>query len=82
MIQKHKAEAFRRLHDAPGAFVIANAWDAGSARLLETLGFKALAISTRFSPNSDSREPDLTGNALCRKAGSWHGRISNMNRKR
>ena len=29
MIQKHKAEAFRRLHD--GAFVIANAWDAGSA---------------------------------------------------
>ena len=46
MIQKHKAEAFRRLHDAPGAFVIANAWDAGSARLLETLGFKALATTS------------------------------------
>ena len=34
-----KAVAFRALHDAPGAFVITNAWDAGSAKLLAGLGF-------------------------------------------
>ena len=41
-----KAVAFRALHDAPEAFVIANAWDAGSAKLLAGLGFKALATSS------------------------------------
>jgi 2-methylisocitrate lyase-like PEP mutase family enzyme len=41
-----KADAFRKLHDGPGAFVIANAWDAGSARLLENLGFKAIATTS------------------------------------
>ncbi len=46
MTQAQKAEAFKRLHEGPGAFVIANPWDAGSARLLETLGFKALATTS------------------------------------
>lgn len=41
-----KAARFRALHEAPGAFVIANAWDAGSARLLANLGFPALATSS------------------------------------
>lgn len=41
-----KADRFRALHAAPGAFVIANAWDAGSARLLAGLGFAALATSS------------------------------------
>jgi len=41
-----KAEAFRALHAAPGSFVIANAWDAGSAKLLRGLGFPALATSS------------------------------------
>lgn len=41
-----KSDVFRRLHDGPGAFVIANAWDAGSARLLESLGFKAIATTS------------------------------------
>ena len=36
----------RELHAAPGAFLIANAWDAGSARLLASLGFPALATSS------------------------------------
>src|SRR3982751_2559949 len=38
--------ALRALHEAPGAFLIANAWDPGSARLLATLGFEALATSS------------------------------------
>lgn len=41
-----KAQRFRALHEAPETFVIANAWDAGSARILTTLGFKALATSS------------------------------------
>jgi 2-methylisocitrate lyase-like PEP mutase family enzyme len=41
-----KAEVFRALHAAPGAFVIANAWDAGSAKLLAALGFPAIATSS------------------------------------
>src|SRR3954469_13906873 len=41
-----KAQRFRALHDAPEAFVIANAWDAGSAKILATVGFQALATSS------------------------------------
>jgi 2-methylisocitrate lyase-like PEP mutase family enzyme len=46
MSQSEKAEQFRALHTAPETFVIANAWDAGSARILTSLGFKALASSS------------------------------------
>ena len=41
---RDKAQAFRALHE--GCFVIANAWDAGSARVLAGLGFQALATSS------------------------------------
>ena len=44
--QAEKAQRFRALHAAPGHFVIANAWDAGSARILAGLGFAALASSS------------------------------------
>jgi len=44
--QADKAKKFRALHDAPGAFVIPNPWDGGSARLLGGLGFQALATSS------------------------------------
>ena len=37
--------SFRRLHEA-GCFVLPNPWDAGSAVLLERLGFKALATTS------------------------------------
>ncbi len=46
MNQSDKAQRFRALHDAPEAFVIANAWDAGSAKLLAKVGFSALATSS------------------------------------
>jgi 2-methylisocitrate lyase-like PEP mutase family enzyme len=46
MDQSEKANRFRALHAAPGAFVIANAWDAGSARILAGVGFVALATSS------------------------------------
>jgi 2-methylisocitrate lyase-like PEP mutase family enzyme len=44
--QKEKAERFRALHAGPRAFVIPNPWDGGSARVLEGLGFQALATSS------------------------------------
>ena len=44
--QADKVLGFRKLHQGPGAFLIANAWDAGSARILAGLGFPALATSS------------------------------------
>ena len=44
--QADKAARLRALHEGPGAFVIANAFDAGSAQLLARLGFAALATSS------------------------------------
>jgi 2-methylisocitrate lyase-like PEP mutase family enzyme len=43
--QREKGEAFRSLH-AGEPFVIPNPWDAGSARVLEGLGFRALATTS------------------------------------
>src|SRR2546425_9978289 len=43
--QHQKADHFRALHEG-AAFVIPNPWDAGSARVLEALGFKALASTS------------------------------------
>ena len=47
--QLEKANRFSELHQAKGFFVIANAWDAGSARVLAGLGFQALATSSGAS---------------------------------
>jgi 2-methylisocitrate lyase-like PEP mutase family enzyme len=44
--QTEKALMFRALHERPGAFVIPNPWDAGTARLLAGLGFEALATTS------------------------------------
>src|SRR4051812_793709 len=46
MNQANKAIRFRELHHGPGTFVFPNPWDGGSARLLETEGFVALATSS------------------------------------
>jgi len=43
--QEQKAEAFAALHRGE-PFIIPNPWDAGSARVLEALGFKALATTS------------------------------------
>ena len=46
MTQSEKAVQFQALHEAPGTFLLPNPWDAGSARILAGLGFKALATSS------------------------------------
>jgi 2-methylisocitrate lyase-like PEP mutase family enzyme len=53
--QSDKAIRFRSLHQGPGAFVIPNPWDAGSARILAGLGFQALATSSSASANTLGR---------------------------
>ena len=44
--QTLRAQAFKALHERPGAFVIPNPWDAGSAKMLASLGFEALATTS------------------------------------
>lgn len=41
-----KFEAFKALHERDGAFVIPNPWNAGSAIILQNLGFEALATTS------------------------------------
>ena len=41
--QLEKAKTFRALHERPGAFIIPNPWDAGTARLLASMGFTSAA---------------------------------------
>ena len=45
MTQQERGERFRALHEGE-PFVIPNPWDAGSARMLEALGFRALATTS------------------------------------
>ena len=44
--QLEKARAFKTLHEGSGLFIIPNPWDPGSARLLQSVGFAALATTS------------------------------------
>ena len=44
--QTERARVFQTLHERPGAFVIPNPWDVGTARILAGLGFEALATTS------------------------------------
>jgi 2-methylisocitrate lyase-like PEP mutase family enzyme len=44
--QSEKAKKFLKLHEGPGAFLIPNPWDAGTARMLSALGYEALATTS------------------------------------
>ena len=58
--QAEKAATFRALHARSGAFIMPNPWDTGTARLLASLGFEALATTSLGVANSLGR-PDGTG---------------------
>jgi len=45
-VQAEKAERFRMLHRGPGILVLPNAWDVASARILEELGYPAIATTS------------------------------------
>ena len=62
--QADKAKAFRALHERPGAFIIPNPWDAGTARLLASLGFEALATTSLGLANTLGRGDVSLGDIL------------------
>jgi 2-methylisocitrate lyase-like PEP mutase family enzyme len=45
-LQMTRAETFKSLHERPGIFAIPNPWDVGSAKLLASLGFEAVATTS------------------------------------
>jgi 2-methylisocitrate lyase-like PEP mutase family enzyme len=44
--QIEKAKLFQTLHERPGAFIVPNPWDAGTAKLLAAMGYEALATTS------------------------------------
>ncbi len=58
--QAEKAAAFQALHEKPGIFIMPNPWDAGTARMLDALGFEALATTSFGVANALGRR-DGTG---------------------
>ena len=68
--QLDKGNAFSALHQGPRAFIIANAWDAGSARILTGLGFSAIATSSWASANVYGRRD----HAITREEALAHAR--------
>src|ERR1700709_789447 len=53
--QTEKAKAFKALHERAEAFIIPNPWDLGSAKILDGLGFEALATTSGGFANSLGR---------------------------
>lgn len=61
MNQTEKALRFQELHAGPGAFILANAWDRGSASILAKLGFDAIATSSgAFAATLGRRDYHIT----------------------
>jgi 2-methylisocitrate lyase-like PEP mutase family enzyme len=46
LFQTERARIFRELHERPGIFIMPNPWDAGTAKLLASAGFEALATTS------------------------------------
>ena len=66
--QRQKGEAFRALH-AGAPFVMPNPWDAGSARVLAALGFRALATtSSGFAFTLGRQDGNVTLDEMCAHA--------------
>ena len=66
--QRQKGEAFRALH-AGEPFVMPNPWDAGSARVLAALGFRALATtSSGFAFTLGRQDGNVTLDEMCAHA--------------
>jgi len=59
--QAEKARAFRALHERKSAFIIPNPWDIGTARMLERLGFEALATTSMGFALSIGKQDNAAG---------------------
>ncbi len=61
MTREQKYDSFRALHERPGAFVIPNPWNAGTARILAALDFEALATTSAGYAFSVGRRDSTAG---------------------
>jgi 2-methylisocitrate lyase-like PEP mutase family enzyme len=69
--RQEKYQVFRALHQRPGAFVIPNPWDAGSAKILAALGFEALATTSAgcaFTKGHLDSAPEVTREMILQNA--------------
>jgi len=69
--REQKFIMLRALHERPGAFVIPNPWDAGSAKILAALGFEALASTSAgcaFSRGYLDSAPEMTRDVILQNA--------------
>jgi 2-methylisocitrate lyase-like PEP mutase family enzyme len=69
--RQEKFNLFRALHQRPGAFVIPNPWDAGSAKILSALGFEALATTSAgcaFARGHLDSAPEMTRDVILQNA--------------
>ncbi|HUJ44141.1 MAG TPA: isocitrate lyase/phosphoenolpyruvate mutase family protein [Opitutaceae bacterium] len=85
--QRDRGAHFRALHQEPGAFVIPNPWDAGSARILASLGFEALATPSaaaagarRISLAASLHRAAMTGMLDAAREVKEHGTFSYLDR--
>jgi 2-methylisocitrate lyase-like PEP mutase family enzyme len=68
--QREKAERFRALHHQDRPLLLANAWDAGSAKLLHWLGFQALATTgSGFGASPGRRDHSVSREEAPARAG-------------
>ena len=63
-----KAQAFKKLHQGPDIFLMPNAWNAGSARLLAAAGFAAIGTTSAGIAFSLGRPRATTVSATARTA--------------
>lgn len=63
LTQREKAVRFKALHALPQAFLIPNAWSAGTARLLELKGFDAIASTSAGFAYFQGRPDNSIGRA-------------------
>jgi 2-methylisocitrate lyase-like PEP mutase family enzyme len=69
--REEQFNVLRTLHERPGAFIIPNPWDAGSAKILAALGFEALATTSAgcaFSRGYLDSAPEMTRDVILQNA--------------
>jgi 2-methylisocitrate lyase-like PEP mutase family enzyme len=59
--QESRGAVFRHLHERSTAFIVANAFDAGSSRILSELGFEAIATSSAGHAFTQARQDHRVG---------------------
>jgi 2-methylisocitrate lyase-like PEP mutase family enzyme len=71
MTREQRYKAFQALHERPGVFVIPNPWNAGTAKILATLGYEALATTSAgyaFSVGHRDSAPEITRDDILQNA--------------